>query len=38
VAVIGFKDSQAGVEHFALRDYDDIVAWRELVASENLAY
>jgi len=38
VSVIGFKDSQAGVEHLALRHHDDVVARRELVATENLAY
>jgi hypothetical protein len=37
VSVISFKDVQAGVEQLALRDDDDVEAWRELVATENLS-
>ncbi len=37
VAVIGFKDSQAGVEQFAFRDDHDVVSGRDLVTTENLS-
>jgi hypothetical protein len=38
VSVIGFKDSQADVEHLTLRDHDDVEPGRDLVSTENLAY
>ena len=38
MAVIGFKDSQASIDHLTLWHYDDIVAGRELIATKNLAY
>src|SRR4030095_9424834 len=37
-SVIGFKDSQAGVEQVALGNDDDIKARGDLVATENLSY
>jgi hypothetical protein len=37
MAELGFKGSQAGVEQFAFRDDDDVEAWRELIATENLS-
>ena len=33
-----FKDSQTGIEEFALRHHDDIVARRDLVSTEHLSY
>ena len=38
VAIVGFKDGQAGVEQLALRDDDDVEPGRDLVATENLSY
>ena len=38
MAVIGFKNSQADAEELALRHHDDVVARRDLVATENLSY
>jgi hypothetical protein len=37
-AVIGFKNSQAGVEQFPFRYDDDVEAARDLVSTENLSY
>jgi len=37
VTELGFKGSQAGVEQFAFRDDDDVEAWREFVATEDLS-
>jgi hypothetical protein len=37
VAVIVFKGSQACVEQLSLRDYDDVEARRDLVATEDLS-
>ena len=37
-SVIGFKDSQAGVEQVALGNDDDIKARGDLVATKNLSY
>jgi hypothetical protein len=37
VAVIGFKNSQAGVEQVALRDDDDVEARGDVVATEDLS-
>ena len=37
VSVISFKDAQAGVEIFALRDDDDVESWRDFVPTENLS-
>ena len=36
-SVIGFKDSQAGVEQATLGDDDDVESRRDLVATENLS-
>ena len=36
--VFGFKNSQAGVEQFAFRHHDDVVARSDLVQTENLSY
>jgi hypothetical protein len=38
LAIIGFKDNQAGVEQFALGNHDHVVAIRDLVPTENLSY
>jgi hypothetical protein len=38
VAVIGFKNSQAGIEHFAPRHDHDVVAGRDFVSAKDLAY
>src|SRR5438067_10984843 len=38
VAIVGFKDGQGGVEQFAFGDDDNVEAWRDLVATENLSY
>jgi hypothetical protein len=35
--ILGFKGGQAGIDHVALGDDDDVEAWRELVATENLS-
>jgi hypothetical protein len=37
VSVIGFKNTQAGIEHFTLRDDDHVVARSDLVTTENLS-
>ena len=37
-SVFGFKNNQAGVEQFAFRHHDDIVARSDLVQTENLSY
>ncbi len=37
MAVIGFKNSQAGVEQVALRDDDDVEAGRDVVPTEDLS-
>ena len=37
-SVFGFKNSQAGVEQFAFRNHDDVVARSDLVQTENLSY
>jgi hypothetical protein len=37
-AVIGFKNSQAGVEQFTLRDDHDVEARCDLVPTKNLSY
>jgi hypothetical protein len=37
LAVISFKDSQAGVEQFALRDDHLVEPWRQFIATENLS-
>jgi hypothetical protein len=37
VSVIGFKGVQGGIEEIALCDDDDVEAWREFVATENLS-
>jgi len=37
-SIFGFKNSQAGVEQIARRYYHDVVAYRDLVATENLSY
>ena len=37
VAVVGFKNSQAGVEQFAFRDDDDVEARGDVVATEDLS-
>src|SRR5262249_2154420 len=36
-SVVGFKDGQAGVKQFTLRDDDDIEALRDLVTAKNLS-
>lgn len=36
-AILGFKGFRVGVEQLALRHDDDVVAWRNLVATEHLA-
>ena len=38
VAIVGFKDSQAGVEHLALRHDDDVKTRCDVVTTENLSY
>lgn len=38
MAVISFKNSQAGAEELTLWHHDDIVARRDLVETENLSY
>ena len=38
VAIVGFKDSQTGVDEFALGNHDDVVAGSDLVAPKNLSY
>src|SRR5437870_6952028 len=38
VAIVGFKDGQAGVEHLALGYDDDIKPGRDVVPTENLSY
>jgi hypothetical protein len=38
VTVIGFKNSQAGVEQVSFRHDDDVEAWRSPVTTENLSY
>ncbi len=38
VAIICFKNGQAGVEPPAFGNDDDIEPWRELVPTENLSY
>ena len=38
MAVIGFKNSQAGVEQFPFRHDDDVETGRDLVSTENLSY
>jgi hypothetical protein len=35
--VFGFKGSQGGVKQLPLRHDDDVEAWRDLVATENLS-
>ena len=37
MAELSFKGSQADVQQFAFRDDDDVEAWREFVATENLS-
>jgi hypothetical protein len=37
MAVFGFKGCQAGVEQFSPRHDDDVVAWRDLVTTEDLS-
>ena len=37
VSVIGFKGAQAGVEKFALGDYDDVEPRGDLVSTKNLS-
>ena len=37
-AVIGFKNSQGGVEQLALGHDDKVEAWRDLIMTENLSY
>jgi hypothetical protein len=37
-SIFGFKNSQAGVEQFAFRHDDDVVARRDLVQTEDLSY
>ena len=37
VAEFSFKGAQAGVEQLALRDDDNVEAWRNLVSTENLS-
>jgi hypothetical protein len=37
ISVISFKDAQAGVEKFALRDDYDVEPWRDLVSTKNLS-
>ena len=37
-SVFGFKNSQAGVEQFAFRDHDNVVARGDLVQTKNLSY
>ena len=37
VAIFSFKGSQAGVEQLAFRHDDDVEAWRDLVATEDLS-
>jgi hypothetical protein len=38
LAVIGFKDTQAGIEQLAFGDDDDVVAIGDFVATKNLSY
>src|SRR5437868_4095751 len=38
VAVFSFKDRQAGVEQFALGDYDDVKPLGDFVATKDLSY
>jgi hypothetical protein len=38
VTIVGFKDGQRGVKHFALGDNDDIKPWRDVVTTKNLSY
>ena len=37
ISVISFKGAQAGVEKVALRDDDDVEAWRDFISTKNLS-
>lgn len=37
-AVIGFKNGETGPKELALRDDDDVEAWRNVIMTENLSY